>query len=195
MKLWYVAYGSNLHRDRFLCYLRGGRPAGAARTYTGCRDPRPPAADRPVLLPGGVYFALTSLVWGGGMAFYDPDLADEVPARAYLLSSGQFCDVLAQEMRRDPGAEPDLTPAFGANGRRVLGPGRYETVLNVGELDGHPMLTFTSPHGAADAELNAPSDLYLTMLATGLRESHGWTPEQATAYLMSRPGALGTVRP
>jgi hypothetical protein len=192
--LWYVAYGSNLHRDRFLCYVRGGRPAGAARTYPGCRDPRPPAADRPVHLPGGIYFALTSLVWGGGMAFYDPAPDGEAPARAYLLTAGQFCDVLAQEMRRDPGADLDLMPAL-TTGRQTLGPGRYETVLNTGELDGHPMLTFTSPHGAAEADLNPPSDLYLTMLAAGLRESHGWTPEQATAYLMSRPGALGTVRP
>lgn len=102
--LWYVAYGSNLHRDRFLCYLAGGRPAGAARTYTGCRDPRPPAADRPVLLPGGIYFAQTSPVWGGGVAFYDPSLPGLAPARAYLLTTGQFSDVLAQEMRRAPTA-------------------------------------------------------------------------------------------
>ncbi|MFC4909858.1 histone deacetylase [Actinomadura gamaensis] len=194
MLLWYVAYGSNLHRDRFLCYLAGGRPAGAARTYTGCRDTRPPLADRPVLLPGGIYFALTSLVWGGGMAFYDPALDGETPARAYLLTAGQFSDVLAQEMRRETGADLDLAPAV-TTGRQTLGPGRYETVLNVGELDGHPMLTFTAPHGAADAALNAPSAAYLAMLSGGLTETHGWPPERVSTYLMSCPGVLGTVRP
>ncbi|WP_253878905.1 histone deacetylase [Actinomadura rupiterrae] len=192
--LWYVAYGSNLHRDRFLCYLAGGRPAGAARTYTGCRDPRPPAADRPVLLPGGIYFAQTSPVWGGGVAFYDPSLPGLAPARAYLLTTGQFSDVLAQEMRRAPTADLDLSPAL-ATGRQTLGPGRYETVLNPGDLDGHPMLTFTAPHTAAEAALNPPSAAYLAMLAGGLHASHGWSPRQVTAYLMSRPGALGTVRP
>ncbi|WP_034487404.1 hypothetical protein, partial [Actinomadura oligospora] len=192
--LWYAAYGSNLRRDRFLCYLEGGRPEGGARTNTGCRDPRPPAADRPVLLPGGIYFALESLVWGGGMAFYDPTLDGEAPARAYLLTSGQFGDVLAQEMRREVGADIDLTPAV-TTGRQTLGPGRYDTVLKVGEVAGHPMLTFTSPHGAAEADLNAPSAAYLAMLTAGLRESHGWPPDRITTYLMTRPGALGTVRP
>ncbi|MFC5181366.1 histone deacetylase [Actinomadura harenae] len=192
--LWYVAYGSNLHRDRFLCYLEGGRPAGGARTYTGCRDPRPPMADRPVLLPGGVYFARRSQVWGGGMAFYDPALDGEAPARAYLLTSGQFCDVLAQEMRRDIGVDIDLTPAL-ATGRLTLGPGHYDTILNTGDLGGQPMLTFTSPLGAAEADLNPPSAAYLAVLSSGLRESHGWTPERISTYLMSRPGALGTVRP
>ncbi|WP_216858781.1 hypothetical protein [Actinomadura verrucosospora] len=28
--LWYVAYGSNLFRARFACYLSGGRPDGGA---------------------------------------------------------------------------------------------------------------------------------------------------------------------
>ena len=27
-RLWYVAYGTNLSRDRFHVYLQGGRPAG-----------------------------------------------------------------------------------------------------------------------------------------------------------------------
>lgn len=192
--LWYAAYGSNLHRDRFLCYVRGGRLAGAARTYTGCRDPRPPADDRPVLLPGGIYFALESQVWGGGMAFYDPALPGEALARAYLLTDGQFSDVLAQEMRREVGADLDLTPAL-TTGRQTVGPGRYETILNIGDLDGHPILTFTSPHGAVEADLNAPSAPYLAMLTAGLHETHAYTPEQSTTYLMSSPGALGNVRP
>ncbi|TDD88169.1 histone deacetylase, partial [Actinomadura darangshiensis] len=70
--MWYVAYGSNLYRERFGCYLSGGRPRGGARHYTGCRDPRPARAEQPVTVPGGIYFAYTSLTWGGGMAFYDP---------------------------------------------------------------------------------------------------------------------------
>lgn len=31
--VWYAAYGSNLAAARFRCYVVGGRPAGAARTY------------------------------------------------------------------------------------------------------------------------------------------------------------------
>ncbi|MFI0444399.1 histone deacetylase [Actinomadura sp. 6N118] len=189
--LWYVAYGSNLFRERFACYLAGGRPEGGARHYTGCRDARPARAERPVDLPGGIYFALTSLTWGGGMAFYDPELPGRAAARAYLLSRQQFCDVMSQEMRREVGEDPDLSEVLAAGGRQRLGPGRYETVVRVGTADGHPMLTFTSPHGADRAELNAPTAPYLTMLGNGLREAHGWAAGRVAAYLAGRPGARG----
>ncbi len=39
-QVWYVAYGSNLSLERFTAYLQGGRPAGGARKYPGCRDPQ-----------------------------------------------------------------------------------------------------------------------------------------------------------
>ncbi|WP_067811082.1 histone deacetylase [Actinomadura kijaniata] len=190
MRLWYVAYGSNLHAERFACYLAGGRPAGGARHYTGCRDPRPARAQAPVTVPGGIYFAHRSLTWGGGMAFYDPDLPGRTAARAYLLTLQQFCDVMSQEMRRATGADPDLSRVLG-EGRQRLGPGRYETVLKIGERDGHPMLTFTAPHGVDGAELNPPTAPYLAMLGHGLREAHGWRPDRAAAYLAGRPGARG----
>ncbi|MBW8485504.1 histone deacetylase [Actinomadura parmotrematis] len=191
--LWYVAYGSNLYRERFACYLAGGTPPGGAWRYPGCRDAAPARDDRAVLLPGGIYFAHTSLTWGGGMAFYDPGLPGRAPARAYLLTAAQFCDVMAQEMRRrvdahDPGTDRDLSEVL-ATGRQRLGPGRYETLLKVGERDGRPMLTFTAPHPAAEAPLNAPSAPYLTMLGRGLAEAHGWDADRAAAYLAARPGA------
>ncbi|WP_205717769.1 histone deacetylase [Actinomadura soli] len=186
--LWYVAYGSNLFRERFRCYLSGGRPEGGKRHYPGCRDPRPARAEASITMPGGIYFGYTSLVWGGGMAFYDPGLPGRAAARAYLLTRRQFCDVLSQEMRRGTGVDHDLSEAV-ARGRQRLGPGRYETVLKVGERGGHPMLTFTSPERHPP---NAPTAAYLTMLGNGLREAHGWTAERAGVYLAARPGAHGT---
>lgn len=71
-RVWYAAYASNMCLDRFTCYLAGGRPPGAARTYPGCRDARPPERAVPLLLPGQLYFALESAVWTGGCGFYDP---------------------------------------------------------------------------------------------------------------------------
>jgi len=188
--VWYVAYGSNLARERFSCYLAGGRPEGATRHYTGCRDARPARDEKAVTLPGGVYFAFNSLTWGGGMAFYDAELPGRTAARAYLVTREQFCDVMAQEMRREAGADHDLSQAL-ATGRQRIGPGHYETVLKVGERDGHPMLTFTAPHGAGRAVLNAPSAPYLTMLARGLRDAHGWRTGQVASYLRACPGARG----
>ena len=44
--VWYVAYGSNLSRERFRAYLEGGRPVGSRRHYAGGRDTSPPRESR-----------------------------------------------------------------------------------------------------------------------------------------------------
>ncbi|GAA1231342.1 hypothetical protein GCM10009665_22110 [Kitasatospora nipponensis] len=188
--VWYAAYGSNMHADRLACYLAGGRPAGGARSYPGCRDRRPPRRTVPALLPGLLYFAGESLVWGGGTGCYDPAQDGELPARAYLVTVRQFSDIAAQEMHRQPGVDLDLTRAL-ATGRDRLGPGRYETLLCPGVIDDIPVLTFTAPWALADADLNAPSAGYLRTIATGLAEAHGWPPERCADYLAGRPGAAG----
>ncbi|MFJ4597978.1 histone deacetylase [Kitasatospora sp. NPDC088861] len=188
--VWYAAYGSNLHAARLACYLRGGRPDGGARTYPGCRDRRPPRRDVATVLPGTLYFARESAVWGGGSGYYDPDAPGELPCRIYLVTASQFSDIAAQEMHRSPGADLDLTRAL-AHGRDQRGPGRYETLVHAGALDGHPLLTFTASEGLAGAALNPPSAPYLRTLAAGLAESHGWSTRRCADYLASRPGAAG----
>ncbi|MFG1911224.1 hypothetical protein [Kribbella sp. NPDC048928] len=102
-RVWYVAYGSNLALGRFRCYLAGGRPAGGARVYPGCRDRSDAARMEGVELAGGLVFAGASRVWGGGSAFFDRAALSRVAGRAYLLTPDQLGDVAAQEMRRDPG--------------------------------------------------------------------------------------------
>lgn len=179
--LWYAAYGSNLARDRFDAYLSGGRPAGARRTYPGARNPNPPVDDRPLLLPGSIFFAWESPTWGGGIAFYDADGQGTVYARAYRITRDQFCDLAAQEMRREPGADLDLSQVL-ADRRHTFGPGRYETLHLVGELNGLPVLTFTAPPGHGLVP-NPPVAAYLDTIVRGLRECHGLTVEQARAYL------------
>ena len=37
-KIWYAAYGTNLNKDRFLCYINGGIPEGTHSFDIGCRD-------------------------------------------------------------------------------------------------------------------------------------------------------------
>lgn len=185
--VWYVAYGSNLSLARFSCYVRGGTPPGASRLYEGCRDQRLPRASEPVVLSGGVFFALESRVWSGGMAFFDPSLPGSALARAYLVTLAQFCAVASQEMHGLPGETFDVTEAL-VSGRQSLGPGRYETLLCLGELRGLPLLTFTSPWGAAAAALSAPSAAYLSVVASGLAESHGLDAPGAAEVLLRCPG-------
>jgi len=193
--IWYAAYGSNMHAARFKFYVQGGTPPGSRRTYPGCRDRRLPRRTLPVMMPGGIYFALESPAWTGGMAMYDPDLPDEAAARAYLISRTQFSDLAAQEMYKAPGVDIEVLDDVVAHGRVRLGDGRYETLVYAGDLDGSPLITFTAPWSSADVALNPPVAPYLAMLASGLRESHRWDVEQITAYLGKRPGVAGIWAP
>ncbi|SFE30340.1 hypothetical protein SAMN05216251_102431 [Actinacidiphila alni] len=182
-RVWYVAYGSNTHMARLRCYVEGGRGvAGGGREYPGCRDRRMPERSVGVELPGAVYFATRSPVWGGGRAFYDPGAKGRVWARAHLLTVGQFSDVAAQEMYAAPGRDLGLTRVL-AEGREELGPGRYETLVHAGDLDGLPLLTFTAPWAAGAVPHVPPSPAYLAHLAAGLREAGRWSDEAITGYL------------
>jgi hypothetical protein len=187
-QVWYVSYGSNMSSARFACYLSGGRPPGGSRANPGARDRTPPARTVPVDLPGTVYFAGESPQWGGGVAFYDHGRPGRTAARGYLVTRGQFADIAAQEMYRAPQEGDPLEDLIGAplpDGRQVLGPGRYETLLEVGRLDGLPLLTFTSPHGLDGVEHTRPARAYLATVATGLRETRGWDDAQVASYLAS----------
>lgn len=201
-RLWYAAYGSNLHVERFDRYRLGGEHPGGARVYPGFRDASPPAGTVPLTLTGAVYFATESPIWHGGRAFYDPDAEPTggggtagVAARGYLLTREQFLDLLAQEMYRLPGdgPEPDLAEAV-ATGRTRAGDGRYETVVRGGEVEGLPVLTFTAPWGVRDVPGNPPSAAYLRHLLAGLIAAHGWSVARAAAYLVACPGAVGHWR-
>jgi hypothetical protein len=185
-QVWYVAYGSNLSRERFCYYLRGGRPDGNDRDHPGCRDTSDPIDSFGLLIAGSVYFAGRSSGWQAGMAFFDPEAPGEVAARAYLITADQFVDVLAQETRRSPGMVLDLTPAF--RGKRYSdGVGGYPILVRVGDRGGVPLMTFTRDWHARST-LMAPSETYLAAMATGLREAHGWSPTQIDRYLSAIPG-------
>ncbi|MCU4297114.1 DedA family protein [Brevibacterium permense] len=171
--VWYVSYGSNMARDRLACYLQGGRPPGAKVTYPGARDSTLPRAEAGIELPGTIYFAGESKVWGGGMAFYDHSVSGPTPAKAYLITAEQFADVAAQEMHRSP--EPDsplerLVFDLPVGSSHSVGPGGYETLLILDDADGVPMVTFTAAHGSADTEHTQPQEPYLAMLRTGIAE-------------------------
>jgi hypothetical protein len=191
--VWYAAYGSNMAEARFLCYLRGGRPEGAVRTYPGARDHGAPRDSAALWLDGGVYFATRSLVWGGGRALYDPLMPRKAAARAWLITAGQLSDVAAQEMGREPGADLDLAPLLSSPaGRLKAGEGHYETLVLAGRRGGIPVVTFTAPWRCGQAgapPLTPPSAAYLTVLGRGLRESRGWNAEAAGRYLAGLPGA------
>ncbi|MFD4247158.1 histone deacetylase [Streptomyces sp. NPDC058525] len=194
--VWYTSYGSNMHRARLAWYLAGGTPPGGARRYPGCRDPRAPARSVPVELPGRLYFATESLVWTGGRGFYDPKAPGRTRARAHLVTAQQFSDIAAQEMYREPGPglDLDLTEVL-RSGRDEQGPGRYETLVCAGALEGVPVLTFTAPWVMQEVDWVKPAAAYVRHLAAGLLESGAWTGRSIADYLAACPGATGHWTP
>jgi hypothetical protein len=80
--VWYVAYGSNLSRERFQRYLD-----------------RPPLADRALTVDHALWFGGESTVWGGGRAYLDhePEPGRTTLARAWLLDAEQWDDLHGQE--------------------------------------------------------------------------------------------------
>jgi len=76
--VWYAGYGSNLSRQRFLCYIEGGKPTYGKSTNRGCSDKSRPLDDRPYRIPYGLYFAIpeggtaTDNWCRGGVAFLNP---------------------------------------------------------------------------------------------------------------------------
>lgn len=181
--VWYVAYGSNMKAARFQCYLSGGRPGGASRTYTGSRDPSRPRRHLGIRLPGGLVFSGSSTVWGGGIAFYDVSGDGELAARAYLITFGQLSDVVAQEGRRPVGG--DLVLDQPKDRSWVVASHAYEMLLHVRDHDGVPMLTITS---AVHLEPATPSAAYLHTMLDGLRETFGWSVAECVDYLLAAPG-------
>lgn len=187
-RIWYAAYGSNLHWPRFRRYLEGGRAAGAGRVHAPAADRRPPRATATATLPFPLLFAGASPTWGGGVAFLDPTRRDALTlARLYLLSAGQFAAVVAGEgyrrSARLPGRGVATPPWY------VLAPGAYGTVVFCGQREGLPVLSVTGP--PAGARVAAPRPSYLRTVAAGLVETHRLSPSAVADYLRPVPGVAG----
>jgi hypothetical protein len=186
-RVWYAAYGSNLSRERFDVYIRGGVPEGSTHAYPGCRDRSPPAADRPWECDFELRFGGRSKTWGGGVALIAHPGTAPAKLRLYLVTLEQLADVVAQENWLEPGAVDLNGVVF--EPRHVIGPDHvYRVVLSLGELDARPVLTVTQDATVATA---APSVPYLRHVAQGLREAHRCTDEEIADYLGSRPGVAG----
>ncbi len=202
--IWYASYGSNLSAERFACYLAGGRPSGATRTFVGARDTSPPLDVVALKIPYQLYFSGATRTWGGSPAFIDTTPLDQAIglARAYLISWDQFEDVVAQENGRPSRSididDHNLVPGFS----QQIGSGRYENLLCIEHLHSLPIVTFTAPWSMSEVTPGCPSAAYLAMLITGLRDAHHLSDEELTSYLESAPGcsrntvmaALGLVR-
>lgn len=184
-RVWYAAYGSNLHWPRFRCYLQGGRAPGGSRVHAPCVDRRPPRARTAATLPFPLFFAGRSPTWGGGIAFVDPSRRDaRTLARLYLVTAEQFAGIAAGEAHRKRVSLPPARAA--ASSWYRFAPGAYGVVVRCGQRGGLPILTVTGP--PAHAQLASPRPTYLATIAAGLAETHRLSASAAADYLAGVPG-------
>jgi hypothetical protein len=175
--IWYAGYGSNLSRQRFLCYLLGGKPVFGKRNHKGSKDPTPPAEDRILTVTHRLYFALPEGSthtgnWGsGGVAFIGPEIDRNAKTicRMWRITREQYEDVRAQE-----------------------GLALYDKEITLGEADGVPILTVS--HGCCLEHVLPPSPAYLKTIAVGLMETAGLSSEEIAAYLLDKTGIKDRMR-
>jgi hypothetical protein len=143
------------------------------------------------------YFALTSRVWGGGIAFLDPDPVPGLTTRAvaHRITVGQLADLAAQENGGVPGdvAVTTLLPSpaerIGVVGARTA----YDTFLGLDDLDGEPAVTLTSAVRRWPDRIPAPA--YLDLVVAGLADHHDLDPTTVWAELSAERSAGPSEEP
>jgi hypothetical protein len=194
--VWYASYGSNLLRDRFLCYILGGTPEGAKRNNTGTTDKTLPMDDRSISIKHPLYFAERSESWqDGGVAFISEQQSkeDTTLGRMYLITPEQFIQVVRQENGLEPEDESLSVPLseIQEQGEAIIGSGWYGRVLYLGKKKGHPIFTFTASKSIHDILPTTPGENYLRTIGRGIQETYGYSIEEVAEYFLTKPGVNG----
>lgn len=84
--VWYVAYGSNINKERFMKYI------------CDCTDKTEPVAERQYNIPYNMYFAGASKRWEEkGVAFIDVTKPGNAFGKAYKVTKEQFKEIQIAE--------------------------------------------------------------------------------------------------
>jgi hypothetical protein len=190
--IWYASYGSNLLEERFLCYIRGGRPSGANRTYKGCRDKTLPIDSEEIYINQKLYFGKSSKNWdGGGVAFLglSSDPGHLTLGRMYLITREQFMDVVKQETDTKEKLTIDFEGAMEEGSYVFKDRSWYGTIVYLGEQYGCPIFTFT--HQDDSQPVTRPGNNYLATIVKGIGETFSLSKQEIYDYLHSKDGISG----
>lgn len=160
-KILYAVYGSNLLKERFLCYIHGGYYMG--KNHIGCTDKFPPIHSGTMRLPHRMYFAKSSSRWEDkGVAFLDDRKeTDEkyfTQARLWKITDEQFSQIHRQEGKK-----------------------WYSKILPLGYANEIKIMTITGDHFN---ERNQPSEHYIDVIRQGLKQTMDWSTDQCNEYLL-----------
>ncbi len=150
--VWYVSYGSNMLKKRFLCYIQGGSYKGSGYRKA-CKDTTPPLAVKTIEIPYGMYFGNESPTWYDcGVSFLDTTEKGYALGVAYLITKEQFEHVAKQEN----------------NGRYPGGGEWYEDIIDLGTMEGIKIKTITNNNLRTYKE---PCLEYYETLRKGIKEN------------------------
>lgn len=188
--VWYASYGSNINRERFFCYIRGGQPIGSSEVEVGCRDHSIPVDESPFIMNRPLYFAKKAARWDyQGVAFIGQQKSEHVTfSKKYLITTEQFLDVVKQE-------NSGVTFDIGLSEVKEIGSkifcenSWYGNILYLGESKGFPIFTFTAPWDMTETELKKPSHAYLRTIINGLKVDY--SNEEIYDYFINKPGIKG----
>nr|WP_309101474.1 hypothetical protein [Fredinandcohnia onubensis] len=190
--VWYASYGSNINRDRFLCYIKGGRPKGSTETEVGCKDTSSPIDEGIFTIPYPLYFAKEARRWDSkGVAFIDGSPTEDAHtySKKYLITFEQFIDVLKQE-NSGMLIDIDLQKEVKESGSMIFREQAwYGRIMYLGDDGGYPIFTFTAPWDIETVAFNKPSSEYLDTIISGLKEYY--SKEEIIQYLENKPGITG----
>ena len=125
-------------------------------------------------------FARRSTVWGGGLAFYDPATEGSLAARAYLVTFGQFSDVVAQEaVSQSAGTWSSAGSSGGGQLIRV-----YGTLVHVDDHEGFPSCDLVPAGPRAHTPIGSLSSHH----PRGPRRGVRLDPDERIDYLMRARG-------
>ncbi|KAJ4872002.1 Histone deacetylase 5 [Raphanus sativus] len=199
--VWYASFGSNMWKQRFLCYIEGGQVEGMTKPCVGSMDKSPPKGITWGLYPNRLFFGRESTnVWGqGGVAFLNPltNLTDQTHMCLYRITLEQFNDVLFQEN----GLNVDFdSPIFDLTALKLvenngstpleadLAPW-YGNVVCMGREGDIPILTMTctlslvEKFTSGEIPLRPPAKAYANTFIRGLVEGGIFSEEEAEAYI------------
>ena len=151
--VWYVSYGSNMLKERFMCYIKGGSFEGS-RYRQACSDTTPPLAVKTFEIPYDMYFGNISGSWQDcGVSFLDVTKKGHALGVAYLITKDQFRHVCAEE---NGGRAPEEGYSW------------YEDIIDLGVMDGFEVKTITNRNLRP---YNEPCLEYKKTLIKGIKEN------------------------
>lgn len=151
--VWYVSYGSNMLKERFMYYIKGGSYKGS-RNRKPCDDTSLPVTIKTVEIPYDMYFGNESGSWNyTGVSFLDTTEKGKSLGVAYLITKEQFDHVAKEE---NSGRYPDGTGEW------------YEDIIDLGMMDGFEVKTITNKR---IRPYNEPCQEYWDTLFEGIKEN------------------------